>query len=137
MYQDIAAARVVLGSACPLVILPCNGVVSGFTTTESELKHWMKGKNSLCDYLVEHTVEYAERYAKGKPWSRPIWDVTAIGWLLNKDERFMLSKVVKRRLPSYEGTYSEETTEYPMSYIYYVNRDALMEDLFEKLTNVN
>ena len=35
--QDVAAARVVFDSGAPLVILPCMGVVSAFTTTGLEL----------------------------------------------------------------------------------------------------
>lgn len=56
MDQDIAAARVVFNCQVPLVQLPCMGVVSEFSTTESELVYWLKGKNKLCDYLVENTV---------------------------------------------------------------------------------
>ena len=47
--QDVAADRVVFGSGVPLVILPCQGVVSAFTTTGPELDYWLRGKNSLCD----------------------------------------------------------------------------------------
>jgi len=137
MYQDIAASRVILNSDCPLVILPCFGVVSGFVTTEYELKHWLGGKNDLCEYLVSRTIEYAEAYAKDKPWSRPLWDVTAIGWLLNTDNRFMYSRIEKRRLPGYDGMYSEEYTDKEMCYVYFINRDNLIEDLFNKLSLIN
>ena len=83
LYQDIAAARVVFGCGVPLVQLPCMGVVSAFVTTGPELTYWLKGKNALCDYLLENTVKEAELVGQGKCWSRTIWDVTAVAWLLD------------------------------------------------------
>ena len=80
MYQDVAGARVVFGCGAPLVQLPCMGVVSAFTISEAELNYWLKGKNALCDYLVQYTIDEVT-YAVGKPWTRVIWDVTAVAWL--------------------------------------------------------
>ena len=64
--QDVAADRVVFGSGVPLVILPCQGVVSAFTTTGPELDYWLRGKNSLCDYLVKQTVERSKHLRQGQ-----------------------------------------------------------------------
>ena len=47
MYQDVAAARVVMQSGVPFVQLPCMGVVSNFTVSKPELEFWLKGKNPL------------------------------------------------------------------------------------------
>jgi inosine-uridine nucleoside N-ribohydrolase len=93
MIQDVAAARIVMGCGVPFVQLPCEGVVSAFTISKPELEYWFKGKNKLCDYLCENAIETAEAYAKGKPWTRCIWDVTAVGWLLNDNRRFMSSRL--------------------------------------------
>ncbi len=106
--QDVAAARVVLGSGAPLVILPCMGVVSSFTTTGPELEYWLRGKNPLCDYLVDHTEDAANEYARGKVWSRPIWDVTAIGWLMNADHHLMLDQLVPTPIPEYSHHYPQD-----------------------------
>lgn len=132
--QDVAAARVVYASGAPLVILPCVGVVSAFTTTETELNHWLKGKNALCDYLVEHTVEAANEYAKGRVWSRAIWDVTAVGWLLNDGNKLMLSKLIPTPIPEYDHHYSHDPRRPLCRYVYYINRDALFADLFAHIT---
>jgi len=134
MIQDIAAARVVMESRAAFVQLPCMGVVSGFATTKPELDCWLSGRTKLADYLAQNTIKAAESYAKGKPWSRAIWDVTAVGWLLNDGERFMKSRIVPVRLPSYDGFYEEKELEKVQQYVYYINRDALFEDLFRKLT---
>lgn len=132
--QDVASARVVYASGAPLVILPCMGVVSAFTTTEPELNYWLKGKNELCDYLVEHTVEAANRYAKGKVWSRVIWDVTAIGWLLNDNHRLMLDKLVPTPIPQYDHHYSHDPRRPLCRYVYHINRDGLLGDLVAHIT---
>ncbi len=133
MVQDIAAARVVFGCGVPLVQLPCVGVVDAFATSRYELEHWLGGKNPLCDYLVAHTVEAAESYAAGKPWTRVIWDVTAVAWLLNDGDRFMSSRLIPSPVPEYDKHYATLTDRHLIRYVYHINRDALFADLFRKL----
>jgi inosine-uridine nucleoside N-ribohydrolase len=133
MRQDIAAARVVMGSGVPFVQLPCFGVVSNFTVSGPELDHWFVGKNELADYLAANTVAEANSYAKGRAWSRVIWDVTAVAWLL-EEKRFTLSKIVPVKLPGYDGLYEEHELEYPMCYVYHIIRDNLLNDMINKIT---
>ncbi len=134
MYQDVAAARVVMGSGVPFVQLPCFGVVSAFTVSKPELLYWLKGKNKLTDYLCEHSIEQAEIYASpDTPWTRCIWDVTAVAWLLNDNDRFMDSRIITTRIPTYDNLYSISGKNHLMRYVYNIKRDALMTDLFEKL----
>jgi len=130
MAGDIAAARVVFLSGAPLVQLPCMGVVSAFTTTKPELEYWLAGKNALCDYLAQNTIDEAERYAKGRPWSRVIWDATAVGWLLGG---LMRDQEIPRHVPSYDFQYEAQPGLPPMRIVWHVDRDRLMEDLFKKL----
>ena len=132
--QDVASARVVFASGAPLVMLPCLGVVSAFTSTEPELTYWLKGKNELCDYLVQHTVEAANEYAKGSVWSRVIWDVTTVGWLLNDGRRFMLDKLIPTPIPEYDHHYAQDPRRPLCRYVYHINRDALMGDLFAHIS---
>lgn len=134
LFQDIAAARVVFGCGVPLVQLPCDGVVDRFSTTRYELEHWLLGKNPLCDYLVQNTINEAESYAAGKPWSRVIWDVTAVAWLLNEDNRFFDSELRHSPIPEYDGHWAFDGHRHFMRYVTAVNRDALFQDLFTKLT---
>ncbi len=132
--QDVAAARVVFSSGAPLVMLPCMGVVSEFRTTGPELDFWLRGRNDLCDYLVQHTVDEVNTYAKGRVWSRVIWDVTTIGWLMNDGGRFMAEKLIPTPIPEYDHHYAANPLRPLCKYVYSVNRDALMGDLFQHLT---
>ena len=134
MKQDVAAARVVFDSGVPLVQLPCLGVVDRFSTTQWELEHWLGGKSPLCDYLISHTTDYAKRRLDpAGPWSKPLWDVTAIGWLLNQDMQFMEQEIRPCPIPEYDNHYSFDADRYPMAYVRKINRDALYADLFRKL----
>lgn len=129
MRQDVAGARVVFGCGVPLILFPCLGVVSAFTASKAELIHWLKGKNALCDYLVQHTVDEVT-YAVGKPWTRPIWDVTAVAWFTGD---FTKSIIVPSPIPEYDGHYATNPARHPIRYVYHIERDALMADLFERL----
>ncbi len=127
--QDVAAARVVMNSGVPLILLPCMGVVSAFATTGPELEYWLHGKGKLCDYLVENTVAEAESYAKGKVWSRVIWDVTAVGWLMNEQNRLMLDRLVPTPVPEYNHHYTLDPGRPLCRMVYHIHRDALFADL--------
>ena len=129
---DIAAARVVMGSGVPFVQLPCNGVVSSFRISKPELEHWFVGKSNLMSYLAGYTIKTAESYAAGTPWTRVIWDVTAVAWLMNEEDKFMNCRIEKIRLPNYNGMY-EPPIDLEMAYVYNIKRDALMTDLVERL----
>ena len=134
MFQDIAAARVVFDSAAPLVQLPCFGVVDAFSVTRYELEYWLLGKGKLPNYLAEKTIAFGEAYAAGKPWSRVLWDVTAVAWLMNDGNRFMEDDLRAKPIPEYDRFYGYDNRRPMMRYVYHVNRDALCEDLFTRLT---
>ena len=134
MVQDIAAARVVMKSKAPFVQLPCNGVASSFTISKPELEYWLVEKNKISDFLAKNTIKEADSYAKGTPWTRPIWDVTAAAWLLNENDRFMSSRLIPTYLPEYDNLYSENKDGELMRYVYLIKRDALMKDLIDTLT---
>lgn len=144
MFQDVAAARVVFASGAPIVQLPCMGVVSAFTISTVEMEYYLKGKNPVCDYLCDtvkgdiiNLTDY--KYAEGeeKPWkkcvSRVIWDVTAVAWLLNDGDRLMESRLEHCPIPEYDNRYATDKGRF-IRYVYSIRRDALANDLFDKLT---
>lgn len=133
LMQDVAAARVVFGCGVPLVQLPCAGVVDRFLITEAELTHCLQGKNPLCDFLVGR-VKDEMAHAAGTPWSRTIWDVTAVAWLLNDGDRFMSSSLEHSPIPEYDDRYAFDPRRHLIRYVREIHRDALATDLFKKLT---
>lgn len=131
LQQDVAAARIIFGCGTAVVQLPCVGVVSAFSTTGPELEHWLRGKNKLCDYLVDTTTAEACSYNPNGSWSRPIWDVTAVAWLLDGD--FMLDSLEHSPIPQYDHHYSHSPTRHFIRYVYHIQRDNLFEHLFRTL----
>lgn len=133
-FQDVAAARVVFGCGCPLVMLPCMGVVSGFGISGDELTAWLKNTNPLADYLAQQAIDAANLYAKGKVWTRVIWDVTAVGWLLNEGDRFMKHRLEYTPIPEYDDHWARDCRRPLCTYVYHIERDQLARELFAKLT---
>lgn len=131
LYQDAAAARIIFNCGVPVVQLPCMGVVSAFATCGPELEYWLRGKNELCDYLVDATTTCAIEDGGLSTWTRAIWDVTAVAWLL--DESFMFARLESSPMPEYNHYYSFDKTRHPIRYVYHIERDALFKDLFETL----
>ena len=134
LYQDIAAARVVFSSGVPLVMLPCQGVVSGFALSGEELMYWLGDHDPLCDYLARNAIREAETYAKGKPWTRVIWDVTAVAWLLDEDGTMLYDRVMPRPMPEYDNLWAEKPDTPLCKYVYYIRRDLLLRDMISRLT---
>ena len=133
LYQDIAAARTAFSSGIPLVLVPCQGAASGFTTTGPEMRHWLTGKGALAEDLMGATERAANRYAQGKIWSRVLWDVTAVAWLLNTDQRFLRDRLIPTPIPEYDSHWGADPTRPPCRCVYFVHRDALLSELFSKI----
>ncbi len=137
MFQDIAGARVVFNSGAPVVQLPCMGVVSAFTVSGDDMRARLYGKNELCTYLTTHSEEEVSSYVKeGNAWSRVIWDVTAVAWLTGANgdnNKFMQYKLAPAPICEYDFTYSFDNTRQEIVYVYHIRRDALLNDLINKL----
>ena len=95
----------------------------------------VSGRNALCDYLIDHTIEEAESYAHGKPWSRVIWDVTAVAWLADERGEFLRDRLETSPIPQYDHRWSRDCDRHFYRYVYHINRDALMGDLINRLTH--
>ncbi len=134
LRQDIAAGRLVFGSGAAVVQLACEGIVDQLRTSEPELRHWLHGKNDLCSYLCENTIAEAARYAAGKPWTRVIWDIAPVAWLLDTEGKMVQDYLISSPVFEYDHYLSADPRRHPISYVWNINRDAVFEDLFRRLT---
>jgi len=132
LMQDVAAGRIILQSGAPVALLPAQGGTSHLITTKPELEYWLKDKNPLCDFLLDLTVKYCEHYFQDAAWSKVIWDIAAVAWLI--DGTFCEDRVITAPLFEYDHHYGEDPDGLPIRYVYYWNRDAIFSDLFKKLT---
>lgn len=128
LMQDVPAAQVVLNSGVPLVIMPCRPVVSHFHTTIPELEYYLKGKNQISDYLLKSTIEYS---GGRDTWSKVIWDVTAVAWLVNPS--WLPTDIVHSPVLTDQVTYSTDRSRHFIRMASSLNRDAIFRDLFGKL----
>ena len=129
LMQDVKAAKVVLNSGVPMVIMPCRPVVSHFHTTLPELSYYLKGKNELSDYLYNIVSEYSRGV---DAWSKVIWDVTTVAWLVNPS--WIQTNLVHSPVLTDQVTYSEDQSRHFIRMATSLNRDAIFRDLFKKLT---
>lgn len=128
LQQDILAARVVFDCGVPLIHLPCNNVVSHLTTTVSELEEYIDGKSLIASYLTQIVREYSKgRYA----WSKVIWDVAAIAYLINP--AWVDTQIVHSPILTDQLTWSIDNNRHFIKTAYRVDRDAIFKDLFSKL----
>lgn len=134
LSQDVAAARVIFDSGAAIVQLPCMGVVSALRTTGPELQYWLKGKNRLCDYLLETTEKEIQNTKAGTCWSRAIWDISTVAWLLDESGKYVFDRFEHSPIPEYDDHYSFDKRRHLIRYVYYLDRDAVFQDLFKKLS---
>ncbi len=128
MKQDKDAANVILDSGVPFVQYPCVGVVSQFTTTVPEMEHYLKGKNEISDYLLEIFKDYHKDHFA---WSKILWDMTAIAYLINGD--WTPSQLVHApRVTSFD-TYSFDNNRHLIRMVYHIRRDPIFKDFFTKI----
>lgn len=131
MKQDVAAARVVFDSGVPLVQIPCMGVTSHLMVTEPELRMHMKGKSEIGDYLYQITCDIAARQ-EGKYWSRVIWDISTLMWLVGPEE-CMTEHLEHSPIVSYDNRYSIDKNRHLIKVVDSFDRDMVFEELFTVL----
>lgn len=129
LYQDVLSAQVVFDCGIPMVQVPCNGVCTEFVTTVPELEYYLRGKNELCDYLVDIVAAYTKKpYA----WSKIVWDVTAVA-VLTKPEALSMVEIPTPILTS-ECRYAYDLARHHYIYVRKIKRDPIYGDLFRKLS---
>jgi purine nucleosidase len=129
LMQDVKAAQVVFNSGVPLVVMPCRPVVSHFLTTIPEMEYYLKGKNKISDYLLKSTIEYS---GGRDTWSKVVWDVTAVAWLVNPS--WTTTNIEHSPILTDQVTFSTDHSRHFIRMATSLNRDNIFRDLFTKLT---
>nr|MBQ4319769.1 nucleoside hydrolase [Clostridia bacterium] len=134
MVQDIKSSQIILDSGVPVAIIPCMGVCSALTTTIPELEYYLRGKNKLCDYLIDIVADYPNLYGWDKmAWSKVIWDVSAVACLMlpNSIQRVVIPTP---RLTD-DCSYVQDYARHPWIYVRHLNRDVIFADLFRVISS--
>jgi inosine-uridine nucleoside N-ribohydrolase len=125
---DREAARIVFDSGVPLYVVPAWPVSSHLTTTREELSTYLDLEQPLSRFLYDRFAEYGP--AEGV-WSKEIWDIGAVAWLVVPDA--IRSYAGATPLIAPDGTYAVRPERRPCQMAYYINRDTIYSDMFRRL----
>jgi len=128
LQEDVLAAQLIFDCGVPLVQVPCMGVSSHLQTTLSELADYVKGRGGIGDYLYE---TYKNCHSDHFAYSRPIWDISTIGYLVNPD--WVPTQLIHSPIVTDQLTWSFNASRHFIRYAYGIQRDAIFHDLFTKL----
>lgn len=135
LQQDLHASRVLFDSGVPLVQIPTKNVSEHLRTTVPEAEKWLKGRSKLCDYLFEEFVEYYKSHTRDKPqpypWSKVIWDISAIAWVINP--QWIPSALVPSPILTADMRWQKQAGRHEIRVATNVQRDPVFYDLFQKL----
>jgi inosine-uridine nucleoside N-ribohydrolase len=133
LQQDLHASRVLHDSGVALVNIPTQNVSEHLRTTVSEIERFLKGRSPIANYLYDEFLAYA-RWRKvdpAFPWSKVIWDISAVAWLI--EPKWIPSKVVSSPEITDDFKYRAVPGRHPVRVAMDVDRDAIFNDLFQKL----
>ena len=128
LRQDVPAARVVLDCGVPLVLVPCMGVTSHLLTSVPEIDRHVAPHGELGAFLAARFKEMRDDHIA---WSRVLWDVATIAYLLNSD--WVPTELVPSPIVTDQVTWSVDRRRHLIRCASFVHRDPIYRDLFRKL----
>ena len=126
--QDVNAVKIVFDSKVKLTIIPCKNVASNLRTSIYELKHYLKDKSELCNYLIDRF--YNDGY-HGIQERRVIWDISVIAYMINKE--WFASEDISCPNIKKDTSYEITTNNHKVTMVNYIDVDKVYSDLFKKL----
>lgn len=131
MMQDVAAARICMRSRAEFVQLPACDVTNQFKFSHDELIEHLHNKTELSEYLLKITEDFCRERDPG--WTKVLYDVCGIGYLLNENSRFMEWEIRDVLLSNYDHVYEKTPIDKKMVYVTKINNENLKEDMFNKI----
>ena len=128
LKQDVGGAQVLFDSGVPLVLVPCMGVTSHLLSTVPEIEKYVEVHGEIGKFLAMRYKGYSDGHVG---WSKEIWDMAAVAWLLNPD--WAPSNLVPTPILTDQITWSVDHSRHQMRYVTYVQRDPILQDFFKKL----
>ena len=126
--QDVNAVEIVFNSKVKLTIIPCKNVASNLRISIYELKHYLKDKSELCNYLIDRF--YNDGY-HGIQERRVIWDISVIAYMINK--KWFTSEDISCPNIKKDTSYEITTNNHKITIVNYIDVDKVYSDLFKKL----
>ena len=130
LKQDIGGAQVLFDSGVSLVLVPCKGVTSHLISTVSEIEKYIEPHGQIGKFLAMRFKEYNNNH---KGWSKEIWDMAAISWVLN--EEWAPTNIAPSPILLNDKSWAFNENRHPIKIVYEIKRDLILQDFIEKLEN--
>ena len=130
LKQDVGGAQVLFDSGVSLVLVPCKGVTSHLISTVPEIEKYIEPHGEIGKFLSMRFKEYNNNH---KGWSKEIWDMAAISWILN--EEWTPTKITPSPILLDNKSWSFDKNRHPIKIVYKIKRDLILQDFIEKLEN--
>ena len=128
LKQDLVASRVLFDSGAALVHVPCLGVADHMITCGAEIEKYVRSAGRAGALLADR---FAEHVGDGIGVSKVIWDMVAVGWLL--DSSWTTTVLVPSPLLTDEMTWSRDDGRHLIGEVTALQRDAIFSDFFTRL----
>jgi hypothetical protein len=109
-------------------LVPCMGVTSHLHSTVPEIERHVEPHGEIGKFLAARFKEYSDDHVG---WSKEIWDMAPVGWLINPD--WAATVLVPTPILTDQATWSVDRARPPMRYATMVKRDPILRDFFSKL----
>jgi len=130
LKQDIGGAQVLFDSGVSLVLVPCKGVTSHLISTVPEIEKYIEPHGEIGKFLAMRFKEYNNNH---KGWSKEIWDMAAVSWVLN--EEWTPTNIAPSPILLDDNTWTFDENRHPIKIVYDIKRDLILQDFIEKLEN--
>ena len=132
LKQDIGGAQVLLDSGVSLVMVPCKGVTSHLISTVPEIEKYIEPHGEIGKFLAMRFKEYNSIH---KGWSKEIWDMAAVGYVLNED--WAPTYTIPSPILLDDMKWASDKNRHPIKIVYEIKRDPILKDFIQKLENFN
>lgn len=128
LRQDVGGAQVLFDSGVPLVLIPARPVTSHLHSTVPEIEAYVEPFGEIGRFLAMRFKEYSKEH---RGWSKPIWDMAAIAWLLDPD--WVPTVLIPSPIVTPQLTWSVDRRRHQIRCATFVHRDPILKDFFAKL----
>lgn len=141
LRQDVIASQVLFDSGVPLVQVPTKNVSEHLRTTLPELDLHLRGRSRIGDYLYGQFLQYSavrmntQGQAEGFPYSKVIWDISAVAWLNNPE--WVPSEIVPSPVLTDDMRWERGAGRHNIRVANNVDRDAVFNDVFSRLSRLS
>ena len=130
LKQDIGGSQVLFDSGVSLILVPCKGVTSHLISTVPEIEKYIEPQGKIGEFLAMRFKEYNKNH---KGWSKEIWDMAAISWVLN--EEWTPTNITPSPILLDNKNWAFDENRHPVKIVYEIKRDLILQDFIEKLEN--